>query len=317
MSNSSFLNERYLDICFCPYTVQGNGDVHDEDNLTVPAPEIFSINTSDDNKPSTLQRVRFSSVKLEHSVSVPESTSSWQESSFDHSDTEDVNAEIEKNGMFETAESETIGSSDGKYHKFDRSKVLKILKSGDDENKLLKAVFGAVAGVVIGGLLFVVLVFSFDYSELEAGIIVALSTVIMSLCLAFSTLCRCIMALVFPNFFTGKGRTVFLSIIFGVLLTNPVANITHNAKETGNSFSCMTELARNQTLALQRQLAQPVEELYEYIDEQNRRLKVLSDGISGAFSTGSSQINQGINEAQGTMNSVIQVRLSIKKTFRK
>ena len=253
--------------------------------------------------------MRFSSEKLEHSISVPESTSSWQESSFDHSDTEGENEENQKNKATEVAEVEMNGgSSDGKYHKFGRSKVLEILKMGDDENKLLKAVFGAVAGVVIGGLLFVVLVFSFDYTELEAGIIVALSTVIMSLCLAFFTLCRCIMALVFPNFFTGKGRTVFLSIIFGVLLTNPVANITHNAKETGNSFSCMTELARNQTLALQRQLSQPVEELYDYIEEQNRRLKVLSEGISGAFSTSSGQINQGINEAQGTVNTIIQVR---------
>ena len=247
-------------------------------------------------------------MKLEHSVSVPESTSSWQESSFDHSDTEGEHVDRQKNKATEDTEGEMNGgSSDGKYHKFGRSKVLEILKSGDDENKLLKAVFGAVAGVVIGGLLFVVLVFSFDYTELEAGIIVALSTVIMSLCLAFSTLCRCIMALVFPNFFTGKGRTVFLSIIFGVLLTNPVANITHNAKETGNSFSCMTELARNQTLALHKQLTQPVYDFFNYTAEQNRRLKDLSEGISEAFSSGSSQINQCINEAQGIVNTVIQV----------
>ena len=216
--------------------------------------------------------------------------------------------ENQKNNAAEVAEGEMNGrSSDGKYHKFGRSKVLEILKSGNDENKRVKAVFGVVAGVVIGGLLFVVLVFSFDYTELEAGIIVALSTVIMSLFLAFSTLCRCIMALVFPNFFTGIGRTVFLSIIFGVLLTSPVANITHNAKETGNSLSCMTELVRNQTLALQRQLAEPFEELYDYIEVQNRRLKVLSGGICGPFSTGSSQINRSINETQGTLKTVIQV----------
>ena len=276
--------------------------------MAVSPPDIFSIKKSDDNKSSTLQRVRFSSVQLEHSVSVPESTASWQESSFEHSDTGETHTGDKKNETVGAAGSETNGKIwDGKYHKFDRANVLRIFKSGDDENKLLKAVFGAVAGLIIGGILFVVLVFSFDYTELEAGIIVAISTIIMSLCLAFSTLCRCIMALVFPNFFTGKGRTVFLSIIFGVLLTNPVANITHNAKETGNSFSCMTELARNQTLALQRQLAQPVEELYKYVEEQNRRLKILSEGISGAFSTGSSQINQGINGAQGTLNNVIQV----------
>ena len=182
-----------------------------------------------------------------------------------------------------------------------------IFQSAEDENKMLKSVFGAIAGLVIGTLLFIVLVYSFDYTELQAGIIVAISTLIMCLGLAFSTLCRCIMALIFPNFFTGKGRTVFLSIIFGVLLSSPVANITYNAKETGKSFSCMTELARNQTLALQRQLAQPIEELIAYVEDQNSELKRLSHDINGAFNQGSDEINQGISTAQGSLNSIIQV----------
>ena len=270
---------------------------------------------SDENKSSTLQRVRFSSVTLEHSVSVPESNDSWQDTSIELSDTwtppEDGSTEP-------TSKTDTSKQKrkdfDGKYHKFDKLKasksysaVMHIFQSAEDENKMLKSVFGAIAGLVIGTLLFIVLVYSFDYTELQAGIIVAISTLIMCLGLAFSTLCRCIMALIFPNFFTGKGRTVFLSVIFGVLLSSPVANITYNAKETGKSFSCMTELARNQTLALQRQLAQPIEELIAYVEDQNSELKRLSHDINGAFNQGSDEINQGISTAQGSLNSIIQV----------
>ena len=294
---------------------------------TVDHSEIFTVKPSEEAKSSTLQRVRFSSVALEHSVSVPESTDSWQdlESSVEISGTwsppEDGGSEPTDDRSHGNSRDNASKSkpkrkdSDGKYHKFDKIKaikdhsyVLQVLQSNEDENKGLKAVFGALAGLLIGALLFLVLVFSFDYTELQAGIIVAISTITISLCLAFSTLCRCIMALIFPNFFTGKGRTVFLSIIFGVLLSKPVANITNNAKETGKSFSCMTELARNQTAALQRQLAQPVEELMAYVEDQNRNLRLASHDISEAFDEGSGEINQGINTAQGSLNNVIQVK---------
>ena len=76
--------------------------------MAVSPPDIFSIKKSDDNKSSTLQRVRFSSVQLEHSVSVPESTASWQESSFEHSDTGETR-EIRKMKPSELREVKQMG----------------------------------------------------------------------------------------------------------------------------------------------------------------------------------------------------------------
>ncbi|XP_052760196.1 DC-STAMP domain-containing protein 2-like isoform X2 [Mya arenaria] len=158
-----------------------------------------------------------------------------------------------------------------------------LFHSGRDENKRIKAVFGALSGLVIGGLFHVNLRYSFNYTSIQAGIIVAISTVLICFGLALSSRCRCIMAVVLPNFCTGKGRALFLSIIFGVLLTGPIANIVHNAKETGSSMGCTVELITDQARVLQRQLAEPVKDMASYIAKQKQELEAFITNTNEAF----------------------------------
>ncbi|XP_052816598.1 DC-STAMP domain-containing protein 2-like isoform X2 [Mya arenaria] len=240
---------------------------------------------------STVQKVRFANDK--HGVDInqesnleksfgADSVISWQESfetSFTTSTSEHQSGKVVSKDRDE-----------GIYHVIFDDKLTKLKASTDmlfhtsrDENKRIKAVFGALSGFVIGGLFYVILRYSFNYSPLQAGIIVAISTVLICFGLALSSRCRCIMAVVLPNFFTGKGRALFLSIIFGFLLTGPIANIVHNAKETGSSMGCTVELITDQARVLQRQLAEPVKDMASYIAKQKQELEAFITNTNEAF----------------------------------
>ncbi|XP_052806782.1 DC-STAMP domain-containing protein 2-like [Mya arenaria] len=260
--------------------------------------------------PEKDRHVRFSDVRLEHSISVPESTASWQES-FEESFRDKLsnydNIEVKP------AESKTH-KSDGTYHRLQKFNALvyssteKIFLSGRDENRVLKRIFGACIGVVAGALLFVVTLFMFDYTKGEAGIITAIFTLVFCVCLAFSTHCRCIVALVVPSFCTNKGRALLLSMLFSLILTHAGENIGENAKVTGSSFACVVELAANQSRELQKQLAAPVKDLKAYIDRQQEVLRSGVKVITDSFKDVRNALNQADNAVEDTKKSIDAVR---------
>ncbi|KAL3831372.1 hypothetical protein ACJMK2_023125, partial [Sinanodonta woodiana] len=154
----------------------------------------------------------------------------------------------------------------------------KLFLTEKDQNRTLKGIFGVITGVFLGGLIFLVLRYSFGYSDLEAGIIVAIVTVLISVGLALSMLFRCVVALVIPNLFTGTGRAVILSIIFGFMLSHTVRNIKVNMEEVATkSMSCISDLALNEARYLQGQLEKPLNQAKEYIIKQKNVLNQLHD----------------------------------------
>lgn len=217
------------------------------------------------------QEVRFSDVNLERSGSEHgEFTMSWQDSSFEdscRSQQQNVYSKISPKSKTEkTKISKESDINEGQYHRLGvlknlRASTEKLIYSSRDEQKRTKAILGALFGLAIGIVLFLLSVFSFDYSYVEAAIIMCIFTIFISLGLAFSVHCRCIVVLVFPSFFTGKGRALLLSMIFSLMLTHLLSNIVYNAKETGNSMACIVEIATNQSRQLQKQLAVPLHEL--------------------------------------------------------
>jgi hypothetical protein len=245
-------------------------------------------------------------TEMHHSSSVPKSAMSWQDSSLKDSVRskakvgEESTLTPSKHVSFhgKTEESDLHKMS---KHKLDalRASTDKLFHSKRDENKRMKAVFGALAGLVIGGLLFVLLVESFGYTPLVAGIIVALSTVIICFGLAMWSTCRCVMALVLPNFFTGKGRAVFLSVTFGVMLAGPITNITLNAKETGSSMACVLDRIGKQTKTLQESVAQSAVKVADYINQQ----KVTLDRIKDSMVVDFDQITKGVQKMSEELHS--------------
>ncbi|KAL4236473.1 DC-STAMP-like protein [Mactra antiquata] len=155
-----------------------------------------------------------------------------------------------------------------------------LFKSGREENKRKKAVVGVIAGTLVGLLLYILFVYSFDYSHLVAGIIVVLLTILICIGLALWSSCRCIMALVIPNFFTSRGRAVMMSIILSLLLTGPIQNISDNARETGSSMACIAEVVTNQTKYLHQQLEEPIQKMIQYAEKKQKALDVAQQDIT-------------------------------------
>ncbi|XP_052257172.1 E3 ubiquitin-protein ligase DCST1-like isoform X1 [Dreissena polymorpha] len=170
-----------------------------------------------------------------------------------------------------------------------------LFHTGRDENPKIKAAFGILSGLLTGLIFLVILRFTFDYTYLQAGIITVVYTVIVCIGLALSSLCRCIMAILVPNFFTGKGRAILLSIIFGVMLSGPIANISHNFKESGNSLACSVDLIKDQLLVLQRKLDKPVKDI---ILNVNKKKEALEKTVFAA--------HRSITEAQSTLKEISQ-----------
>ncbi|XP_053394074.1 DC-STAMP domain-containing protein 2-like [Mercenaria mercenaria] len=241
-------------------------------------------------KSSTKPTVSYHAA-VHHSMSIPESVVSWQESTFESS--QDFR-ESDLGGNKSALNKVKFAAEDNQSNKlrnFRKKKLGAIMASTDmlfhsgrDENKRMKAAFGAFSGLVIGGLLFILLLYSFGYSKLVAGICALVCTLFICIGLALFPACRCIMALVFPNFFTGNGRAVLFSVIFAIMLTGPILNITNNAKETGNSMSCVIDLIANQSKQLQQQLTEPVKHIGKYVDQQREALQNIKANMVIDFS---------------------------------
>lgn len=231
--------------------------------------DVITGQSDDDVKPVKRQTVRFHDV-IEESADVTASETEITTSS--HYSSIDKTSSARSNR-------ETV---DRKVRRV-REDVSMLFNSGREERRGIKAILGIISGVLIGGLLFVLLRFSFNYNWLASGVITAVSTVLISLGLAISPLCRCIMAVLLPTFFTGKGRAILLSVIYGVLLTGPIANIVHNSRETGRGMACTVELIKEQARALQGSLSDSVKDMAEYVDKQGKELRNIVGGTKDAM----------------------------------
>ncbi|KAH3702797.1 hypothetical protein DPMN_077823 [Dreissena polymorpha] len=184
----------------------------------------------------------------------------------------------------------------------------KILRSERGAYTTIKAVFGALVGVLIGAAFFPLCVYSFGYTYELSGYIASIATVLLILSLAFSSYCRCIVSLCFPNFFTGKGRAVLLTVLLSLIVSYPLENITNNAKETGKSMSCVVELAANQSRYLQGQLRQPVEELKAHIETQFAFVKRLSKTVKDAYGDATNALNVANDALDSTIQAINRAR---------
>ena len=226
--------------------------------------------------------MRFSDVKLEHSISLQDS---WQDSSFgdscqtkigvygkiDESNSKNVYTNIK--GVTENNTNEKYTKSkaidDGEHHRLGplrsfMASTENLINSSKEEQKVTKGVIGVVIGLLFGVVLMLLAVYSFDYSFEAAAGVVVIFTIVICLGFAFSSHCRCIITLFFPSLFTDKGRALFLSVLLSLMITYPVANIVSNVKITGGSMACIAEIAANQSRLLQEQLRAPIVDLSGY-----------------------------------------------------
>ena len=122
------------------------------------------------------------------------------------------------------------------------------------------------------------------------------------------------MLLMVPSLFTGKGRAVFMSIIFAMLLAGPAINIAYNAQQASESMACTQELIYNQTLILRRQLEEPIRKLERKIYEGLQNLRDVATSIRKAIAPVTDAVNAflgGLNAAKNALEEAAKVLITL------
>jgi len=189
-----------------------------------------------------------------------------------------------------------------------------LLQSNRGQHRIMKGICGILGGFIACGILFVLLRYSYDYTLQQSGYITIAASIPICTALALSTHMRCIMLLMVPSLFTGKGRAVFMSIIFAMLLAGPAINIAYNAQQASESMACTQELIYNQTLILRRQLEEPIRKLERKIYEGLQNLRDVATSIRKAIAPVTDAVNAflgGLNAAKNALEEAAKVLITL------
>ncbi|KAL5019782.1 hypothetical protein ScPMuIL_002674 [Solemya velum] len=117
-----------------------------------------------------------------------------------------------------------------------------------------KEVIGNIAGFLAGGMLSLVLYFvmvtQMLHPPLTAFIVCVVAGPFLALGLAFSATLRCLILLMVPQFFTGKGRSFLLVYAMILVMNYPMKNFDRNIIVMSESSTCGQQMAYNQTKEL-------------------------------------------------------------------
>jgi len=177
-----------------------------------------------------------------------------------------------------------------------------LFQSNRGEHRITKAICGILGGFITCGILFVLLRYSYDNTLERSAYITLAASVPICTALAVSTHMRCIILLMVPSLFTGKGRTVIMGIIFAMLLAGPVVNIAYNSQQASNSMACTQELIYNQTTLLKHQLEEPVRKLEQRIYEGLKNLEIIANSIEKAIAPITNAVNSFLNGLDAAKN---------------
>ncbi|VDI57840.1 Hypothetical predicted protein [Mytilus galloprovincialis] len=179
-----------------------------------------------------------------------------------------------------------------------------IVNSSRGDHRIVKGIFGIFGAFITCGILFVLLRYSYEYSLQNSCYITIGFSLPICAALAMSTHMRCIFLLMVPNLFTGKGRTVFMSIIFALLLAGPVVNIVYNAEQASQSMACTQELIYNQTSILRGQLEEPIRIIERRIYEGLVKLKNIANSIKNAIAPVTDAVEAFVNGLNAAKNAL-------------
>ncbi|KAK3103869.1 hypothetical protein FSP39_022521 [Pinctada imbricata] len=234
-----------------------------------------------------------------------------KEQNIDVQDSRKTNQNIERSVDYLKYEYDKIQQRVRKAAGITKEKVLdmnyKLLKSEENQFRLLKTIWRIALALFATGILYMLLYLSFGFNALDAGYLVIGTFIFLLIGLVFSKLIRCIVLLMVPNLFTGRGRALFLSIITGILLAGPAINIANNTDELSTSLGCTADLIYNQTQALRKQLEEPLYELARKLKSYMYELRLVIDGITTALEPLTSALSDFSNAVQYAIDEVSEL----------
>ena len=183
----------------------------------------------------------------------------------------------------------------------------KLLVSGEDQFRCLKAIMRVIAAIFAGGILYIMLYFSFGFTLETAGYMMLGMTLFFIIGFVFFKLIRCVILIMVPSLFTKQGRALFLSLITGLLIAGPVVNIASNTEELSTSIGCTADLIYNQTQALRKQLEEPLYELARKLQSYMKELRFIIDELEEAVEPLKTVMNEFANATQDALNTLAQI----------
>ena len=186
----------------------------------------------------------------------------------------------------------------------------KLIDTGEDQYKCYKALFRIFGAIVACVGLYLLLYFSFGYDLMESGFLALGVLLFFVLGFVFSAFLRCACLIMVPNLCTKKGRTIFLTIITGLLLSGPIMNISQNTEQVATSLGCVADLVKNQTTELRRQLEEPLRELgrkvLNYLNQLKKIVDTIHDGLRPILNV-LGDMQRGISSAINTVRKIANV----------
>ena len=183
----------------------------------------------------------------------------------------------------------------------------KLLVSGEDQFRCMKAIMRVFAALFAGGILYMMLYFSFGFTLETAGYMMIGMTLFFIFGFVFFKLIRCVILIMVPSLFTKQGRALFLSLITGILIAGPVVNIASNTEELSTSIGCTADLIYNQSQALRKQLEEPLYELARKLQRYMKKLRFIIDELEEAVEPLKTVMSEFVNATQEVLNTLAEI----------
>ncbi|KAK2191497.1 hypothetical protein NP493_49g02028 [Ridgeia piscesae] len=162
--------------------------------------------------------------------------------------------------------------------------ITRFLTSRPEEFKMLKVLLGCPFGFLIATAIYLGPVDRMDLPPIVRYILGGVMAVMLTVGFGLSVQVRCATFLSVPTVVSKVGRAYVITFAVAYLLTGPVVNIIHNAKQVADSFGCSANLLHNQTLNRMELLTRPLQDIMGDLEKEAKISKQTSEKIRQEFS---------------------------------
>ncbi|XP_063953393.1 DC-STAMP domain-containing protein 2-like [Lytechinus pictus] len=154
---------------------------------------------------------------------------------------------------------------------------------GSYPNTLGKNIGGFLSGCILAFIFYFIFIFIIGYDWKRALTTTSILGFIFCFGLAFSSRVRCIVMLMLPQFFTGKGRVILMAYGYILLLGGPLANLTYNLDAASRAQACGRALAMNQSSTIFQIVTSPLSGIVDGVKDMIETVKTLVKKAHDAF----------------------------------
>ncbi|XP_038078168.1 DC-STAMP domain-containing protein 2-like isoform X2 [Patiria miniata] len=170
----------------------------------------------------------------------------------------------------------------GKFYRY-LGRYLPCCRTGTFANQITKNVAGFFCGLLFLAIFYPIFILALRQEPKHAALSVSLIGPVVCFGMAFSPRIRCVMLLMIPGLFSGKGRTILMAYGFLLVLSGPVENLSYNMDMAGQSQVCGSELAMNQTYKLFQVVTAPMASFTGEVTSLIDKLRSIGRRIKEGF----------------------------------